>query len=101
LNTLFGGCAYIVGQSTVGQGPNRKSVNVFCNKLTNAGSLHCAKHELFVADEALEPSRQVSKRRAKRAREAERVALAMSPLRAHNPKFDDVKKESFMEPSEK
>ncbi len=83
---LFAGCNYVVGQGHKG----KHSFNIFCNKLTESGSQYCPKHVLYAEDDAKAiEHRAFERRRIKEQRAAELDALALSPLRAHNPAFDE------------
>lgn len=84
---LFAGCGYIVGQGHKG----KHAFAIFCNKLTAEGDQFCPLHRLLTDDEGKEPARRRAAPKAKREyQQAEAEALALSPLRAENPDFDDV-----------
>ncbi len=76
------GCPYVVGRS-------QRGLDIFCNKLPAPGETVCPKHKLFIEDEALEIERVKERRKLNReSKKAKLDALAASPLRADNPKFD-------------
>lgn len=76
------GCPYVVGHT-------KRGLDVFCNKLPAPGESVCPKHKLFIEDEALEAGRAKERRKWKKEHKLALIAaLAVSPLKAHNPKFD-------------
>lgn len=82
-----GGCIYETGIGHKGKVPFK----IFCHKLVEPGSPYCPKHALYVEDEGKEVGRRYAQHKAKREQqEAEHAALALSPLRAENPLFDET-----------
>lgn len=99
---LFGGCFWITGTSTKGVGKNKQAYHTFCNKLRQEGSVYCPKHQLFHEDDQKEPERRAAQRKAIREyRQAEQETLALSPLRAHNPEFQNKTANQYVEAEEK
>jgi hypothetical protein len=100
------GCSYIVAISHVKVPSADKKAGqaykIFCNKLVESGTQYCPLHNLVVADEAKEPERQRLARKAKREYwQAENDALALSPLRAENPRFEDKIQGTGYQPAER
>lgn len=84
---LAPGCVYVTGIGHKG----KESFRIFCHKMVQPGSQYCPMHVLLVGDEGKEVGRWYLQRKAKREyEEAEAAALALSPLKAHNPKFDNT-----------
>jgi hypothetical protein len=82
---MANGCRWITGTTM----RRNEAVNVFCNKIRQEGYDFCPKHVLFYEDEQHKEERRLAKQKETRAyRDAQRKALAESPLAAHNPKFD-------------